>query len=220
MRGARQEAPEPAVSCGSAEQAPLPGGRALPLTRRATLRAGVVGCALSVTGLATAAWGGDGGAPVVAAIYDWRFPEAEAFAGRARAKAIAPLGFAGDMTRLWFEEVSSRLRDTRRPIIGLTDARALFCFEQLAWDVGMRVRFRIDHLQQGAEVTHASATPLPAVMLAQLHAARGAFGGCAADLALGSRPVWGDCTHASPPRTATEAGDRLVTWAIAPLRSV
>lgn len=186
------------------------------LTRRTALGAGLAGSVLGVTGLPSTGWAR---APVVAAaIYDRRFPQAEAFAQRAQAQAIPSLGFAEDMTRSWFDGVAPRLRDSRTPVIGMTDARALFCFEQLAWDLGMRVRLRIDHLQSEAAFVHVSTNALPAAALARLDAAGGAFGGCAADLALASRPVWGDCTHASSPHEAA-AEVRLVTWAIAPLRS-
>lgn len=216
MRGVRRHRSDVAVVFEPAES--LPSSASVHLwTRRAALRAGVVASALGVAGYATAGVG-RADVPVAVAIHDRRFPQAEAFAGRAREMGTPSLSFAQDMTRLWFEEVSPRLGDTGAPIIGLTDARALFCFEQLAWDRGMRVRLRIDHLQRKARFVHVSATPLPPVTLAQLHAAGEAFGGCSADATLESRPVWGDCTHVSSQHGATE-GDRLVTWAIAPLRS-
>ena len=46
------------------------------------------------------------------------------------------------------------------PIIGLTDRPALFCLEELARDVGMRVIFRADHvMDQGGHAQHTAVGP-------------------------------------------------------------
>jgi hypothetical protein len=76
--------------------------------------------------------------------------EGSAATGRAFGREAARLGGAvreirGDMTQVWYEELAPRWRHEGAAIAGLTAAGALFCFEQLAWDAGMRVVYRAQH---------------------------------------------------------------------------
>ncbi len=45
----------------------------------------------------------------------------------------------GDVTDLWFNELSVRWKQGPAPIAGLTARNSLFCLERLAWDASMRV---------------------------------------------------------------------------------
>jgi hypothetical protein len=89
--------------------------------------------------------GSRGATPLFRVVY-----EGSAAAGRAFGREAARLGGAvreirGDMTRVWYEEIAPRWRHEGAAIAGLTAAGALFCFEQLAWDAGMRVVYRAQH---------------------------------------------------------------------------
>lgn len=159
------------------------------------------------------------GAPsgVLGAIFDSRFPQSLAFAERAASLGIRPYGFAGEISTLWFDRLLPALRTSATPIVGLTSTGALFCFEQLAWDAGMRVRFRIDHRERGPSVQHFASAGLPLALRAKLKDADCSFGGRAADVALGCKAAWGDCTHAIVPPADAFGSQALVTWVIAPL---
>ena len=84
---------------------------------------------------------------VLGAILGRRFAQSLAFGERAKSLGIRPFGFAGDTARLWFSH-------------------------QLAWDGGMRVRFRINHREGGVAVQHFESAELPAVMRALLSSRR------------------------------------------------
>jgi hypothetical protein len=154
---------------------------------------------------------------ILGAVFDSRFPQSRDFAAQADSLGIKPLGFAIEVSRLWFGELLPSLRTASRPIVGLTSRGALFCFEQLAWEVGMRVRFRIEHLENPHGFGHSASGDLPSSMLAALAAADGAFGRRALDIVLSCRPAWGNCTHAAVPQLQGLRSEPLVTWAIAPL---
>lgn len=81
------------------------------------------------------------------AIYDEGFPEARAFARAARDTGLTTHVFAGDVTRLWYDDLYFQWRDSNVVITGMTGASALFCLEKLAWDAGHRVIQRVDHRQ-------------------------------------------------------------------------
>jgi hypothetical protein len=157
--------------------------------------------------------------PILGAVFDSRFPQSRDFAERARSLGIGALGFAVDMSKLWFGELLPALRAASQHIVGLTSSRALFCFERLAWDIGMRVRLRIEHLENGYGFRHSSGGDLPSPLLTMLAAANGAFGRRALDVVLCSHAAWGNCTYATVPQLPGFRGEPLVTWVIAPVRS-
>lgn len=157
-------------------------------------------------------------APLLGALFDHGFSQSRAFAERAGSLGIEPFGFAIDMSRVWFGELLPALRVDPRPIVGLTSARALFCFEQLAWDVGMRVRLRIDHLENRDGFRHFLSEDLPSSVLKAFESADGAFGRRALDVVLRCRRTRGNCTHAALPEFQGLRSEPLVTWLIAPLR--
>jgi hypothetical protein len=189
------------------------------IRRRAVLFAGAMAPALAVpSGPAKAAASGSTGA-VLGAVFDSRFPQSLVFAERAKSLGVRPFGFAGEMSSLWFDQLLPRLQASPAPFVGLTSTGALFCFEQLAWDAGMRVRFRIDHREGANAVQHFASAQLPTALRAELMDADRSFGGRAADVVLGCKAAWGDCTHGILPQTDVLGSQALVTWVIAPLNS-
>jgi len=156
----------------------------------------------------------------VRAVFDRRFPQSLAFAERAKSQGIGQFGIAGEISTLWFDEIVPALHARPMPLIGLTSIGSLFCFEQMAWSVGLRVRLRIDHREGARGVRHFPSADLPIAMRVQLGRAEHAFGGSAVDVALGCRAAWGDCTHAIVPKAATPGTEALVTWVIAPLNDL
>ncbi len=46
---------------------------------------------------------------------------------------------AGDVTDLWLKQLAPLWREQRAAITGLTGSETLFCLEQLAWPMGLRV---------------------------------------------------------------------------------
>ncbi len=99
------------------------------------------------------------------AVFDERFAECRAFAAELSRAGVLTSGIQGDVARLWYGELRADLREDRWQVAGLTDRAALFCLEELARDVGMRVIFRVDHLV--AENGHAQHTAVgPASLVA------------------------------------------------------
>ncbi len=80
------------------------------------------------------------------AIFDERFAECRAFAAELKGAGILTSAIRGDVAKLWYDDLRAYLSENRVPIAGLTDRPALFCLEELARDVGMRVIFRADHI--------------------------------------------------------------------------
>ena len=78
------------------------------------------------------------------AIYDERFDAGHAFAVQARRRGWSVRAIRGDVTDLWFNELSVRWKQSPAPIAGLTAKNSLFCLERLAWDAGMRVVSRAE----------------------------------------------------------------------------
>jgi hypothetical protein len=80
------------------------------------------------------------------AVFDERFAECRAFAAELRSAGVFASAIRGDVAELWYGDLRVHLSENRLPIAGLTDRAALFCLEELARDVGMRVIFRADHI--------------------------------------------------------------------------
>jgi hypothetical protein len=78
-------------------------------------------------------------------VFDQRFEPCRAFAAGAERLGCPIRPIAGDVTALWFDELQPSWARGEGPIVGITNHRALFCLEQLAWDDWMRVRARIEH---------------------------------------------------------------------------
>ena len=82
--------------------------------------------------------------PLYKAVYDARFDAGLAFARRAGALGVSTTAIEGDMTRFWYDDLYHRWREGPAPIAGLTAHGPLFCFEQLARDLRMRVVLRAE----------------------------------------------------------------------------
>ena len=112
--------------------------------RRDLIKAGLVGAALPL------ATGGTGHAatampPVIhRAIYDERFAEARAFALDAARRGWSTVAIRGDVTDVWFHDLSQRWKQGPSAIAGVTAHNSLFVLERLAWDAGLRVTARAE----------------------------------------------------------------------------
>jgi hypothetical protein len=80
------------------------------------------------------------------AVFDERFAECRGFAAELRSAGVFTSAIRGDVAGLWYHDLRLHLSESRLPFAGLTDRPALFCLEELARDVGMRVIFRADHI--------------------------------------------------------------------------
>jgi len=80
------------------------------------------------------------------AVFDERFGECRGFAAEMDSAGVRTSAIRGDVAKLWYGDLRVHLRENRLPVAGLTDRAALFCLEELARDVGMRVIFRADHI--------------------------------------------------------------------------
>ena len=79
----------------------------------------------------------------------------------------------GDFTSLWRNDLPGVMSAMPATITGLTTPAALFCFEQLAWNHGLRVVFHSEHahLQEGAVQHHILRSGDPGDLAARLTAA-------------------------------------------------
>ncbi len=129
------------------------------VNRRTLIKLGTVGIAAAVAQAPAHAFGsallGDSRG-LARAIFDERFAEARSFGSVLSTRGMPTTGIRGDVSALWYRDLKARLLEARLPIVGLTDRTALFCLEELARDVGMKVQGRIDHTfdPQGALTHH------------------------------------------------------------------
>jgi hypothetical protein len=80
------------------------------------------------------------------AVFDERFAECRAFAADLRSTGVCTSAISGDVAELWYSDLRVHLRENRLPVAGLTGRAALFCLEELARDVDMRVIYRADYI--------------------------------------------------------------------------
>ena len=121
------------------------------VNRRTILKLGattVTGVLIERPGL-----GKDGAAPhphntFQRAVFEERFGECRAFAAELNRAGIPTTAIRGDVAKVWYEDLRVHLSRNPAPVAGLTDRAALFCLEELARDLGMRVIFRADHMIQ------------------------------------------------------------------------
>ena len=123
-------------------------------SRREFLQIGIAASAWPLATQAARAAGFDGlggfagampSVPLYKVIYDTRFASSVAFGRRAASLGASVHAIEGDMTRLWFDDIYHRWKQSPVAIAGLTAQGPLFCFERLAWDQGLRVVFRAEH---------------------------------------------------------------------------
>ena len=117
-------------------------------TRREVIAAGLAAAApLAPAGaaLAKAAAPAKAAPPepaIYKAIYDDRFPTGERFAAGAIARGWAVTAIQGDVTAVWFHDLSLRWKKGAAAIAGATTESSLWVLDMLARDVGMRVQSR------------------------------------------------------------------------------
>ena len=94
------------------------------------------------------------------AVFDQRFAECRSFAAEMHSAGVFTSAIRGDVAKLWYDDLRAHLSENRLPVAGLTDRPALFCLEELARDVGMRVIFRADHIvDHDGHAQHTSVGP-------------------------------------------------------------
>jgi hypothetical protein len=152
-------------------------------------------------------------------VFDDRFAAARAFGAEARRLGAAVHGIDGDITDFWYHNLDLQWRRETLAIAGMTLHGPLFCLERLAWDVGMRVVYRAEHVSaRGGPSTYLIQAPQGFLPLASAqHARENDWARCAARL-VASCPL---DTRAYPTATgvdavSTEDNDRLISWVIAP----
>jgi len=79
-------------------------------------------------------------------VFDQRFPQARDFAQRAREAGVDCAAIEGDITHLYFHDLSLRWNRGPATIAGLSTKASLFCLETLARDRGMRLAYCADVL--------------------------------------------------------------------------
>jgi hypothetical protein len=133
------------------------------VSRRTLLKFGTAGVAAVVAQTPAQAFGSTlFGDPrgLARAVFDDRFAEAQAFASVFSARGMPTSAIRGDVAALWYQDLKVQLLEQRRPLVGLTDRASLFCLEELARDVDMKVQGRIDHaLDVNGAITHQATGP-------------------------------------------------------------
>jgi hypothetical protein len=79
-------------------------------------------------------------------IFDQRFPKARDFALQAEEAGLDCAAIEGDITHLYFYDLSLRWNRGPTTIAGLSTKASLFCLEMLARDRGMRLAYMADVL--------------------------------------------------------------------------
>jgi len=192
------------------------------ITRRGLLQSGTAALSASVLGVGPFAARASA-TPTRAHIpridkvlYDRRFAQATAFGLEAARAGLATRPFDGDVTALWYHELYSQWRERPTPIAGMTGQGAIFCLERLAWDVGMRVTFRVDHkaLEDGS-VEHIPGSHAAAGVTLALRKAGPQWARESARLLTRATP--GVVSPSGPHQDADPLGmPLLVSWVIAP----
>jgi hypothetical protein len=197
--------------------------------RREFLQIGVSATAWPLLSRAAHAAGVGEPAPAIriaTVVYDTRFAESVAFAGRSAQLGLTTRAIEADMTRLWYEEIYLRWQREPAAIAGLTAHGPMFCFAELARDVRMRVVFRAEHrVAAGAGAGHYITGPLAMVGDAISVCRAPGFGAALADVVARcpqGRTEIGSTAIDLPADAGSDGIDRgvdedaLYTWVIAP----
>jgi hypothetical protein len=156
--------------------------------------------------------------PLYKVVYDTRFPVSLEFAEQAKRRGHAVQAIAGDMTRFWYDDLYHAWRREPAAIAGLTAHGALFCLERLAWDQGLRVVYRGEHVVAGGGVVHRFEGAEPVVAAAAAASATRGWAGALAD-AVAECPR-GGVERARAQATTRDAAavppsEALFSWVIA-----
>jgi hypothetical protein len=189
--------------------------------RRSVLKLGATSAAWALVNVPVRAFGAmpaDSHGSLYRAVFDERFAEGLAFADEMNSRGVITSGIRGDVAKLWYEDLRARLRQGPAPVAGLTDRVALFCLEELARDVGMKVFFRVDHMvDKSGHVRHEATGPASAVEATRALAAGSGFGQAMAALACRCE-AGGPGNIAAQKRTgpfSPEDKTALVSWVMA-----
>ena len=79
-------------------------------------------------------------------LFDQRFRKARDFGLQAREAGVDCAAIEGDITHLYFHDLSLRWNSSPTTIAGLSTKASLFCLEMLACDRGMRLVYCVDVL--------------------------------------------------------------------------
>ena len=155
-------------------------------------------------------------------VSDARFSPSVAFGIEAERLGSPLTMIQGDITDLWFNDLSIRWREGPIALAGLTAHGPLFCLERFAWDHGLRVVFRAEHQSVGSGVAAHSITG-PSDTLARIGSLRlgdldwpRAFARIATACDAGS-PGSASVRITTPWIGAAEPDEPLVSWVIAPI---
>ncbi len=152
------------------------------------------------------------------AIFDGGSAEGLAFALEMRSISVATSEARADLAQLWYSDLQARLRQSPEPIAGLTDRGTLFCLEELARSVGMKVRYRVEHKVDAAgQLRHDAAGPASIVEAASRLDTEPGYGNAMAVLARQFDPHECGGTDAQK-RTgpfSQQGAPVLVSWLIA-----
>lgn len=150
------------------------------------------------------------------ALVDVSHAQGTAFAVAAQTWGAKTASLRGDPLALWHDALRGQAEVRPAAILGLTTQGTLFCLERLGWELGLRVRLRIDHLPApDGTWRHVPHAPLPVWASAFLQDAGPDFGLAAARIALDGPDSGRDCTHAAPPAHPHRDTMPLVTWLLA-----
>jgi hypothetical protein len=152
------------------------------------------------------------------AVFDERFAECRGFAATLHSAGVRTSAIRGDVGKLWYHDLRVHLRENRLPVAGLTDRAALFCLEELARDVSMRVIFRADHMiDQNGYTRHNAVGPSSLVAVTHSLPPEPGFGRAIAVL-LGQFDISEPCHTSAQKHTgpfSPENKTALVSWLIA-----
>ena len=161
---------------------------------------------------------GGRGVPLHRVLVDASIPEGNPFAMEAEKNGASIHVFSiGDITDFWYHELDLLWRQRRAAIAGLTRHGPLFVLERFAWDRGMRVVFRAEHVPDGDSVLHKLSGPQATLAgVAERVSAGskwpGAMGSGVTRCALGCSPA-AVLEVASPGSVAQ--GESIYSWVIA-----
>jgi len=160
--------------------------------------------------------------PLYKVVYDERFAASIAFAERAAVLGLVTHAIAGDVTRLWYEELYHRWKEGPVALAGLTAHGAMFCLEHLGRDHGLRVVFRAEHkVPAGGVVEHEMTGPLTMLREGLALDTGVPWPACLADLVAHcprGRAEVSRATAAGPagPDSRAAGAEALYSWVIAP----
>lgn len=188
------------------------------VSRRTLFKLGTAGLAAAAVQVPAAGSTLLGGAPGLSrAVFDERFAESREFGDAFQSRGLPTSAIRGDVAALWYRDLKARLLEQRLPLVGLTDRTALFCLEELARDVGMKVQGRIDHaFDKRGVLTHLVTGPAAWTAAGQRLGSQQGFGRVMASL-LADPTLHGESfaaqKHTGPFSAANSK--QLVSWWIA-----